>query len=79
MQINVNNTNQREFDHFQYLGSVLTKNGYRTREIKMRIVIAKEAFNKKKISPLTSKLNIEPKKKLVRCYVRSIALYGSET
>ena len=28
---------------------------------------------------LTSKLNIELKKKLVRCYVWSIALYGSES
>ena len=44
----------------------------------MRIAIAKEAFNRK-MSVLTSKLNIELKKKLVRCYVWSIALYGSET
>jgi len=43
----------------------------------MRIGIAKEAFNRK-ISLSTSKLNIEIKKKLVRCYVWSIALYGSE-
>ena len=44
----------------------------------MTIAIAKEAFNRK-ISLLTSKLNVELKKKLVRCYVWSIALYGSET
>ena len=44
----------------------------------MRIVIAKEASNRK-ISLLTSKLNIELRKRLVRCYVWSIALYGSET
>ena len=31
------------------------------------------------MSLLTSKLNIELKKKLVRCYVWSIALYGLET
>ena len=43
----------------------------------MRIAIAKEAFNRK-ISLLTSKLNIELRKELVRCYVWSIALYGSE-
>ena len=40
--------------------------------------MAKEAF-KRKISLLTSKLNIEIKKQLFRCYVWSIALYGSET
>jgi hypothetical protein len=39
---------------------------------------AKEAFNRK-ILLLTSKHYIELRKKLVRCYVWSIALYGSET
>ena len=43
----------------------------------MKIAIAKEAFNRK-ISLLTSKLNIELRKKLVRSYVWSIASYGSE-
>ena len=57
---------------------MLTRYGYCTREIKLRIAISKEEFNRK-ISLLTSKLNIELKKKLVRCYVWSIALYGSET
>ena len=44
----------------------------------MRIAIAKEAF-KRKMSLLKSKLNIVLEKKLVRCYVWSIALYDSET
>ena len=35
-------------------------------------------FNRK-ISLLTSKINIEFVKKLVRCYVWSIVLYGSQT
>ena len=56
---------------------MLTRDGYCTKEIKMRISIAKEAFNRK-ISLLTSKRNIEFMKKLVS-YVWSIALYGSET
>ena len=76
LQIKVNNIELKEVDHF--LRSVLTRDGYCTREIKMRIVIAKEAFNRK-MSLLTSKLNIELKKKLVRYYVWSIALYGLET
>ena len=58
--------------------NVLTKNCYCTREIKMRIAITKEKFNRK-VSLLTSKLNIKLRKKLVRCYVWSIAFYGSET
>jgi hypothetical protein len=44
----------------------------------MRIAIAKKVFNRK-ISLFTSKLNIKLKTKLVRCYVDSVALYGSET
>ena len=74
----VNKRELKEVDHFKYLGSVLTRDGYCTREIKMRINIAKEAFNRK-MSLLTSKINIELRNKLVRCYVWSIALYGSET
>ena len=37
----------KEVDHFKYLGSALTRDGYCTREIKMIIAIAKEAFKKK--------------------------------
>ena len=47
LQIKVNNRELREVDHFKYLGSVLTRDGYCTREINMRIAIAKEAFNRK--------------------------------
>ena len=57
---------------------MLTRDGYCTREIKIRIAIAKEEFNRK-ISLFISMLNIEFKKKLVRCYVWSISLYGSDT
>ena len=46
----------------------------RSNEIKMRIAIPKEAFNRK-MSLLTSKLNIELRKELVGSYVWRIALY----
>ena len=64
MQIKVNNKELNKVDHFKYLVNVLTSVGYCIREIKMRIAIAKEAFNRK-ISLLTSKLNIQLKNKLV--------------
>ena len=51
---------------------------YCIREIKMSIAMAKKVFNRK-ISLLTTKLNIGLRKKLVMCYFRNIALYGSET
>ena len=65
-------------DHFKCIGNVLTRYCYCRREIKTRVSKAKEAFNRK-ISLLTSKLNIELRKKFVWCYIWSIVLYGSET
>ena len=50
LQIKVNNQERKEVDHFRYLGSVLTRDVYCTREIKMRIAIAKEAFNNKNVT-----------------------------
>jgi hypothetical protein len=40
--------------------------------------MAKTAFNKKK-NLFTSKLELNLRKKLVMCYIWSIALYGAET
>jgi hypothetical protein len=40
--------------------------------------MAKAAFNKKG-TLFTSTLDLELRKKLVKCYVWSIALYGAET
>ena len=62
---------------FKYLGSMLTEDGRCTCEIKSRIAMAKAAFNKKK-NLFTSKLDLNLRKRLVRCYVWSIALYGTE-
>ncbi|PNF20136.1 hypothetical protein B7P43_G04362 [Cryptotermes secundus] len=62
---------------FKYLGSLLTDDGRRTCEIKSRIATAKAAFSKKNL--FTSKLDLNLRKKLVKCYVWSITLYGAET
>jgi hypothetical protein len=40
--------------------------------------VAKAAFNKKR-ALFTSTLDLELRKKLVKCYIWSIALYGTET
>jgi len=65
-------------ESFKYLGSILTNDGRRICKIKCRIAMAKAAFNKKR-TLLTSTLDLELRKKLVKCYVWSIALYGAET
>jgi hypothetical protein len=49
-----------------------------TREIKARIAMANAAFSRKK-TLFTSKLDLELRRKLVKCYIWSIALCGAET
>ena len=51
---------------FKYLGSVLTNDGRGTCEIKSRIAMAKAAFSKKK-TLFTSKLDLNLRKKLIKC------------
>jgi len=63
---------------FNYLGSILTNDGRCTCEIKCRTAMTKAAFNKKR-ALFTSTLDLELRKKLVKFYIWSIALYGAET
>ena len=42
------------------------------------IAMAKAAFSKKKIL-FTSKLDLNLRKKLIKCYIWSMVLYGAET
>ena len=56
----------------------LMHNGRCTCEIRCRIAMAKTALNKKR-ALFTSTLDLELRKKLVKCYIWSIALYGAET
>jgi hypothetical protein len=65
-------------EFLKYFGSILTNDGTCNCEIKCRIAMAKAAFNKKR-TLFTSTLGLELRKKLVKCYIWSIALYGAET
>jgi hypothetical protein len=65
-------------ESFKYLGSNLTDDGRCTCEIKCRTAMAKAALNKNR-TLFTSALDLELRKKLVKCCVWSIALYGAET
>jgi hypothetical protein len=72
---------QRQLENvecFKYLGSILTNDGSCMCEIKSRIAMAKDEFNKK-MTLFTSKLDLNLRKKLVKCYIWSTALYGAET
>ena len=47
-------------------------------DVSMAMVMAKDAFNKKR-ALCTSTVGLELRKKRVKCYIWSIALYGAET
>jgi len=51
---------------------------FRCFEIKSRIAMAKAAFKKKK-NLFTSTLDLNLRKKLAKCNIWSMALYGAET
>jgi hypothetical protein len=56
------------------LDSVITNDARCTRQIAM----AKAAFSRKN-TLFASKLYLNLRKKLLKCYIRSIAMYGAET
>ena len=63
---------------FNYLGSIITDDARYTREIKYRIAMAKAAIIRKK-NLVSSKLDLNLRKKLAKCYAWNIALSGAET
>jgi hypothetical protein len=64
-------------DYFKCLGSI-TNDARCTHELKSTISMANETFNKTK-TLLTSRLDLNLRKKLVNCYIWSIALYSAKT
>jgi hypothetical protein len=65
-------------EYFNYLDCKITDDAGCTHESRSRIAMGKRAFNKKK-ALVTSKFYLNLRKKLVKCYIWSIALYGAET
>jgi len=77
-EIKIDQKQLENVESFKYLGSILTNDGRYTCEIKCRTAMVKAAFNNKR-TLFTSTLDLELRKKLWKCYVWSIALYGAET
>jgi hypothetical protein len=57
---------------------MLTNGGTCTCGIKCKIAMAKATFNKKR-ARYTGKVDLKLRKKLVKCCIWSVALYGAET
>jgi hypothetical protein len=78
MKIMIDQKQLENVEYFNYLASMITNDAKCTREIIPRISMAKAAFNKK-TTLFKSTLDLNLRKKLVKCYIWSTALYGAET
>jgi hypothetical protein len=71
---------QKELDnveHFNCLGSMVTNDARYTHAVKSRIIMEKAEFDRKK-TLFNSKLDLNLRKQIVKCYNWSITLYGAE-
>jgi len=66
-------------DEYKYLGSTITNDGRCVKEIKSRLQQARCAFQKKKNLLTSRNIDLKIRKNLLKTYVWSVALYGSET
>jgi hypothetical protein len=63
-------------EYSKYLDSLITNDARCTHGIKYRTAMARVALNKNRL--FTSKLDLNVMKKLVKCYIWGMALYGAE-
>ena len=63
---------------FSYLGSIIAQDGRCDKEIRTRIIIAKEAFNKVKNLVTNTSISVGLRKRFIKAYVWSTFLYGCE-
>jgi hypothetical protein len=76
--INIDGVRVEQVRKFKYLGSIITEDGRCDDEIKARIAIAKDAFNKRK-ELLVRKMSKSVKKKIIKTVIWSNVTYGAET
>ena len=69
----------KEVANFCYLGSQITQDGRSCRDIKQRLAQGRIAFNKKRSLLCSKNINLAARKRLLKAYVWSVALYGCET
>ena len=78
LRIRVDKEELKQIDEFSYLGSVLSWDGRYTKEIWIRIALAKDAFVKKR-ELVTKGFHKGIRKRLVKSLEWSVLLYGCET
>ena len=78
IDIRIKGESVEQVDSYKYLGCNISSNMNCCQEVKQRIAMAKEAFNRKR-SIFFRPLEKELWKRLVKCFVWSVVLYGAET
>jgi len=68
-----------KLEYFSCLGSMITNVTSCTQDTKSCIAVVKAVMNKKQKTLFTSKLDINLRNKLVKCYIWRIALCGAGT
>jgi len=74
VKIFINGQQMEQVSQFNYLGSTISDDGYSDKEIKSRTAMAKRAFQL-----FIGKMNLELKKRIVKCLVWSVATCAAET
>ena len=74
-----NGTVIEQLDSFNYLGSIITSDGRCEKEIKRCIGMVKTSFNQMSIILKDRKLSMSLKTRVLKCFVWSVLLYGSES
>jgi len=78
VSITVDGKRVEQVKRFKYLGSLISEDGRCIEEVKQRIGMAKDAFNKRR-ELLTKSMSKGLKKRMIKTLVWPVALYGSET
>jgi exonuclease III len=76
--LHIDGVRVEQVSSFKYLGSLLTEDWRCEKDVRARIGIAKEAFTRMK-RVLCGSLDLELRKRLAKCFVWSVLLYGAET
>ena len=75
IDIRIKDESVEQVDSYKYLGCNISSNMNCCQEVKQRIAMAKEAFNRKR-SIFCGPLEKEVRKTLVKCFVWNVVLYG---
>ena len=79
VNITIGGQRVEQVKNFKYLGANISEDGHNLVDVKMRIALAKEAFNKRKEFLTKGGLSRTLKKRMVKVLVWPVVLYECET